>query len=167
VLHGAPVLAQAHNVDVPDRERLVGGGHPRGQVAVVRPAHGDVGGSDVAVDENVMERERDWPEATPQQLRGGNETFGPAGSFRIDFVVDEVRGDEAHEHVFTFSWFTADAVMGAPRRTAASELFFGCYADPGALPEVQQLPALIEAELQELGCAATHARADDAPVAAS
>jgi diacylglycerol O-acyltransferase / wax synthase len=31
------------------------------------------------------------------------------------------------------------------------ELLFGCYADPDVLPEVQQLPALIEAELQELG----------------
>jgi hypothetical protein len=30
------------------------------------------------------------------------------------------------------------------------ELFFGCYADPDALPEVRQLPALIEAELDEL-----------------
>src|SRR5215217_6049589 len=38
------------------------------------------------------------------------------------------------------------------------ELFFGCYADPDALPEVNQLPALIEAELQELGRAATRAR---------
>jgi hypothetical protein len=42
------------------------------------------------------------------------------------------------------------------------ELFFGCYADPDALPEVRQLPALIEAELQELGRVATRAHADDA-----
>src|SRR4051794_38058645 len=42
------------------------------------------------------------------------------------------------------------------------ELFFGCYADPDALPEVHQLPALIETELQELGRPATHARASDA-----
>ena len=35
------------------------------------------------------------------------------------------------------------------------ELFFGCYADPDALPEVHQLPALIEAELHELGRAPT------------
>src|SRR5829696_1440755 len=34
------------------------------------------------------------------------------------------------------------------------ELFFGCYADPDALPEVHQLPALIEAELHDLGRAA-------------
>ena len=47
------------------------------------------------------------------------------------------------------------------------ELFFGCYADPDALPEVHQLPALIEAELQELGRAATRARAGDARVRAS
>ncbi len=38
------------------------------------------------------------------------------------------------------------------------ELFFGCYADPDALPEVHRLPALIEAELQALGRAATRAR---------
>jgi hypothetical protein len=38
------------------------------------------------------------------------------------------------------------------------ELFFGCYADPDALPEVHRLPALIEAELHELGRAATRAR---------
>lgn len=37
------------------------------------------------------------------------------------------------------------------------ELFFGCYADPDALPEIDRLPALIEAELQELGGAATRA----------
>ena len=40
------------------------------------------------------------------------------------------------------------------------ELFFGCYADPDALPEVHELPALIEAEVQVLGRAA--ADADDA-----
>jgi diacylglycerol O-acyltransferase / wax synthase len=42
------------------------------------------------------------------------------------------------------------------------ELFFGCYADPDALPEIDQLPALIEAELHELGHAATSARAGHA-----
>jgi WS/DGAT/MGAT family acyltransferase len=47
------------------------------------------------------------------------------------------------------------------------ELFFGCYADPDALPEVHQLPALIEAELHELGRAATHARAGEARAAAT
>jgi WS/DGAT/MGAT family acyltransferase len=44
------------------------------------------------------------------------------------------------------------------------ELFFGCYADPHALPEVHQLPALIEAELHELGRTATRPRAGDARV---
>ena len=39
------------------------------------------------------------------------------------------------------------------------ELFFGCYADPDALPEINQLPGLIEAELHELGRTATHAHA--------
>jgi WS/DGAT/MGAT family acyltransferase len=39
------------------------------------------------------------------------------------------------------------------------ELFFGCYADPDALPEVHRLPALIAAELQELGRTAQRARA--------
>ena len=39
------------------------------------------------------------------------------------------------------------------------ELFFGCYADPDALPDADQLPALIEAELQELGRAASSPRA--------
>ena len=43
------------------------------------------------------------------------------------------------------------------------ELFFGCYADPTALPEVHQLPALIAAELHELGRVATRAHAGDAP----
>ena len=42
------------------------------------------------------------------------------------------------------------------------ELFFGCYADPDALPDVHQLPALIEAELRQLGRAATRTRAGDA-----
>lgn len=31
-----------------------------------------------------------------------------------------------------------------------NELFLGCYADPHALPEVDQLPALLDAELQAL-----------------
>jgi WS/DGAT/MGAT family acyltransferase len=31
------------------------------------------------------------------------------------------------------------------------ELFFGCYADPDAFPSVTELPALLEAELFELG----------------
>jgi diacylglycerol O-acyltransferase / wax synthase len=39
------------------------------------------------------------------------------------------------------------------------ELFFGCYADPDALPEVHRLPALIAAELRELGRTAQRARA--------
>jgi diacylglycerol O-acyltransferase len=47
------------------------------------------------------------------------------------------------------------------------ELFFGCYADPDALPEIHQLPALIEAELHELGRAATRARAGDARATAT
>jgi diacylglycerol O-acyltransferase len=47
------------------------------------------------------------------------------------------------------------------------ELFFGCYADPDALPEVHRLPALIEAELQHLGRATARAPAGDARVAAS
>ena len=34
------------------------------------------------------------------------------------------------------------------------ELFFGCYADPDMLPEVHELPALLEGELQALGAAA-------------
>jgi diacylglycerol O-acyltransferase len=47
------------------------------------------------------------------------------------------------------------------------ELFFGCYADPDALPEVHQLPALIEADLRELGRAATRAQAGKAQVTSS
>jgi hypothetical protein len=34
------------------------------------------------------------------------------------------------------------------------ELFFGCYGDPDALPELDQLPALLEAEMHALGSAA-------------
>jgi hypothetical protein len=37
------------------------------------------------------------------------------------------------------------------------ELFFGCYADPDVLPEVHELPGLLEAELQALGDAAAGA----------
>jgi diacylglycerol O-acyltransferase / wax synthase len=33
------------------------------------------------------------------------------------------------------------------------ELFFGCYADPDALPEIRDLPALLEADMLELGAA--------------
>ena len=47
------------------------------------------------------------------------------------------------------------------------ELFFGCYADPDALPEVHQLPALIETELQKLGRATSGPRAGDAPISRS
>jgi hypothetical protein len=31
------------------------------------------------------------------------------------------------------------------------ELFFGCYADPDALPEARDLPGLLQAELRVLG----------------
>jgi len=41
------------------------------------------------------------------------------------------------------------------------ELFFGCYADPDLLPEVHELPALIEGELEALAAAA--GRATPAP----
>jgi WS/DGAT/MGAT family acyltransferase len=34
------------------------------------------------------------------------------------------------------------------------ELFFGCYADPDALPEIHELPGLLEAEVLGLGAAA-------------
>ncbi|HEV2787596.1 MAG TPA: WS/DGAT domain-containing protein, partial [Solirubrobacteraceae bacterium] len=39
-----------------------------------------------------------------------------------------------------------------------NELFFGCYADPDALPEVHDLPALLEGELEELAAAASAGR---------
>jgi hypothetical protein len=39
-----------------------------------------------------------------------------------------------------------------------TELFFGCYADPDALPSLHALPALLEAELSALG-APPHTRA--------
>jgi hypothetical protein len=47
------------------------------------------------------------------------------------------------------------------------ELFFGCYADPDALPEIHRLPALIEAELHQLGRATTRTPTGDARVAVS
>ena len=34
------------------------------------------------------------------------------------------------------------------------ELFFGCYGDPDALPEIEELPALLESELHALAAAA-------------
>jgi WS/DGAT/MGAT family acyltransferase len=43
------------------------------------------------------------------------------------------------------------------------ELFFGCYADPDALPEISELPALLEAAMHELGAAAPD---DGVPLAA-
>jgi WS/DGAT/MGAT family acyltransferase len=39
------------------------------------------------------------------------------------------------------------------------ELFFGCYADPDMLPEVHELPGLLEAELRELAGGGVTARA--------
>jgi WS/DGAT/MGAT family acyltransferase len=39
-----------------------------------------------------------------------------------------------------------------------NELFFGCYADPDRLPAVHELPALLEAELEELAAAAAAQR---------
>ena len=47
------------------------------------------------------------------------------------------------------------------------ELFFGCYADPDALPDAHELPALIEAELQELGRTASGSRAVGTRISAS
>ena len=48
-----------------------------------------------------------------------------------------------------------------------NELFFGCYADPDALPEVHELPALLEAELEELAAAASAQRRPSREKAAS
>jgi len=48
-----------------------------------------------------------------------------------------------------------------------NELFFGCYADPNALPEVHALPALLEAELEGLAQTAAAGRAAPAPAPAS
>jgi len=45
------------------------------------------------------------------------------------------------------------------------ELFFGCYADPDMLPEVHELPGLLEGELEALAAAAARP-ADAAPRAA-
>jgi hypothetical protein len=45
-----------------------------------------------------------------------------------------------------------------------NELFFGCYADPDALPEVHELPALLAAELRALAAAAPRSNGK-APVA--
>jgi WS/DGAT/MGAT family acyltransferase len=42
------------------------------------------------------------------------------------------------------------------------ELFIGCYADPDALPEVHDLPALLQAEMRALGTPAPPIRAPDA-----
>jgi len=39
-----------------------------------------------------------------------------------------------------------------------NELFFGSYADPDALPEVRDLPGLLQAELEELAATAAAAR---------
>ena len=38
------------------------------------------------------------------------------------------------------------------------ELFFGCYADPDFLPEVHELPGLLEGELEALAAAAGRPR---------
>lgn len=43
-----------------------------------------------------------------------------------------------------------------------NELFFGCYADPDALPEVHDLPGLLEDELEELAATAATRRAGPA-----
>ncbi len=48
-----------------------------------------------------------------------------------------------------------------------NELFFGCYADPVALPDVHDLPGLLESELQALGNAAAARRSGPAAQAAS
>jgi diacylglycerol O-acyltransferase / wax synthase len=45
-----------------------------------------------------------------------------------------------------------------------NELFFGCYADPDALPEVRDLPGLLEGELDELAAAAAAHRGGPAGV---
>jgi WS/DGAT/MGAT family acyltransferase len=42
------------------------------------------------------------------------------------------------------------------------ELFIGCYADPDALPDVDEFPVLLEAEVRALGRAASHRRVPDA-----
>lgn len=46
------------------------------------------------------------------------------------------------------------------------ELFFGCYADPEMLPEVHELPALLEGELEALAAAAGRRPPEEAPAPA-
>jgi diacylglycerol O-acyltransferase len=62
------------------------------------------------------------------------------------------------EEVYSVVPITAGHALAIGMVRYRQELFFGCYADPDALPQVHQLPALIEAELRELGRAATRAR---------
>jgi hypothetical protein len=50
-----PVVRTADQMDVLDRERLVGSRQPRRQTALVRTAHGDVGGCHVALDDDPFE----------------------------------------------------------------------------------------------------------------
>jgi WS/DGAT/MGAT family acyltransferase len=47
------------------------------------------------------------------------------------------------------------------------DLFVGCYADPDALPDVRELPALLEAELRALGHASPPRGAPDGHVVGS
>ncbi|CAA9470306.1 MAG: hypothetical protein AVDCRST_MAG67-149 [uncultured Solirubrobacteraceae bacterium] len=47
-----------------------------------------------------------------------------------------------------------------------NELFFGCYADPDTLPEVHDLPGLLEGELEQLGAAAAARKAPATPAPA-
>src|SRR4051794_20058050 len=61
------------------------------------------------------------------------------------------------EEVYSVVPITAGHPLAIGMVRYRQELFFGCYADPDALPQVHQLPALIEAELRELGRAATRA----------
>jgi hypothetical protein len=46
------------------------------------------------------------------------------------------------------------------------ELFFGCYADPDALPDVGELPRLLDAEMRALGAAARRRRPAEPAVTA-
>ncbi|WP_081685622.1 wax ester/triacylglycerol synthase family O-acyltransferase [Candidatus Solirubrobacter pratensis] len=61
------------------------------------------------------------------------------------------------EEVYSVVPITAGHPLAIGMVRYRQELFFGCYADPDALPQVHRLPALIEAELRELGRAATRA----------
>src|SRR6185369_18062946 len=90
VLDDATVVREAEEMNVLDRERLVCGRYAGRQAAFVRPVHGHVRSSHVAVEEDAVDVVPQIAEARAQPLARRGGAARAVSPLRVGLVVDEV-----------------------------------------------------------------------------